>query len=601
MEGFMSKHLVKILSTFALVILLPLIVVGAALCVTEAVPVDLTIFLGGEEYSAEGQNVTATIKVDGEESDVEFGETITIKKNSEIILTYSFSTNSVYEFYGWYQGTSSQINDDSEALSTENGYTFTIRENQNITLLKNLKQFKVEYTGFYDDEVTPINESEVVKYGSELYSLVPQAGGTFAGWRIKDENASLVAYVNATFDIANRDQNGELATITLEPVWADRMVVTYYDVDRTTVIDQDIVTSNNYSSYQVLSGNSEEVAGYIDAGYEFNAWFSEDGEAVVGQIPFTEGYVNLYLSLEELDHTTISYYTSISDGSLIAQDVLYKDEFAEYQLRTATGDVANAIPNGYRFNGWTDISGSNFTQENLLFIDGEYRLYMNLSIIDYNVQVQFNAIDTNIVDSMTFNVEDDFSSYTRSRFGYEFVGLSYNGNTYVRSGNDYLYNGSSLGDIVVANNGLTVVAVWAVDEATYPTLTWNFGFTYEGDNGLFGVYSFDGTSYSFIDITESEIVYFEDQIGIGSKQLEDNILETYFPGININNLYALVDGSYVHVTLDRIEVLVDDMPSGGVFSGDDMENVTFIDLYDAADMFLADDSSTMRVRFYFVR
>ena len=63
----MSKHLIKILSVFALVVLLPLIVVGSALCVTEAVPCTLTIFEGGREGQYGGTDSEIVILIDGVE------------------------------------------------------------------------------------------------------------------------------------------------------------------------------------------------------------------------------------------------------------------------------------------------------------------------------------------------------------------------------------------------------------------------------------------------------------------------------------------------------------------------------------------------------
>ena len=598
MEGFMSKHLVKILSICALVVLFPLIVVGSAVCATEAVAVNLTIFLGGEEYAEAGHDVKATVEIDGEASEVEFGSTITVKKNSDIKLTYEGDV--VYDFFGWYKGTSAQVNDTSEPLSAGNEYTFTIRKDSNITLLKNIKEYRVEYTGTLDDDETPISQTDTLDYGEGLYTPTAVAGATFAGWQVVGGD-DITVYNNATFTQANRNENGELVTITLEPVWTGIMNITYYDTDRTTIIAQGFVTEHNIGSYEILDGNDPSVQNHLTPGYRFNAWLDEEGDPItqISQIGFREGNVGLYLSEVEIDHVTISYYTSRDGGSLIAQDVRYEDEYADYQLRTESDvDVASAITKGYRFIGWVDMSGEPVTKEDLAFGNRTYDLYLSQELITFDVSVQYNAIDTDIVDQLTYDVVSGFSRYTKERLGYSFVGFVYNGNTYTASGTDYLYNGASLGDEVIANDGLTITALWAVDEETYPALTWQVGFAYE-NNGVLPVYYLSGDNYVAIADSEPELVNFEDINGYGYKQLEDNLLETYFNGIDIDNIYAFVDGEYVKVNLTRVVAYPDDSIDGSIYSGGDVSDATFMDMLDVANSNLSSSTTSIVITFFF--
>lgn len=680
MEGFMSKHLVKILSICALVVLFPLIVVGSAVCATEAVAVNLTIFLGGEEYAEAGHDVKATVEVDGVASEVEFGSTITVKKSSDIKLTYEGDV--VYDFFGWYEGTSAQVNDASEPLSTGNEYSFTIRKDKNITLLKNIKEYRVEYAGTLDDDETPISQTDTLDYGEGLYVPTAVAGATFVGWQVVGGD-DITVYNNAIFTQPNRDGNGELLTIKLQPIWSGKMVITYYDSDRETVIGYGHITEQNFDSYEILDGNDPSVQNHLTPGYRFNAWLDEDGNPItqISQIGFVEGNVGLYLSEVALDRVTIAYYTSRDNSRLIAQDVLYEDEFASYRLRTEDNDdVANAIQDGYNFLGWVDMSGKVITKENLEFGNRTYNLYMNLELIEYvtvsyytsrdggsliaqdvlyeddfasyqlrtvadpkvasavtkgysfegwtnmsgnsitkddltfgystynlyleqklinfDVKVVFNAIDTSIVDQLTYNVVDGFSKYTKDRLGYNFVGFVYDGNTYVASGTDYLYNGASLGDEVIANDGVTVTALWAVDEELYPALAWKVGFAYE-DKGVHQVYHLSGNNYMPIEDSEQEFVNFEDINGYGYKQLEDSLLETYFNGIDINNIYALIDGKYVKVNLTRVVAYTDNSIDGITYSGGDVSDATFMDMLDVANSNLSSSTSSIVITFFF--
>ena len=99
----MSKLLIKILSICALVVLLPLVVVGASLSVTEAVGCSLTVAFAGDEGSADkqGKNPLTSnviIKVDGK---VQEENTIKVAKYSEVTVIYS---GEGYNFKGWQKG-----------------------------------------------------------------------------------------------------------------------------------------------------------------------------------------------------------------------------------------------------------------------------------------------------------------------------------------------------------------------------------------------------------------------------------------------------------------------------------------------------------------
>ena len=673
----MSKHLIKILSICALIVLVPLIIVGSALCVTEAAPVTLTVYEGGEIYGTDESEypTTLTVQVENEEPvTVTLGESITVKKNSLITLNYSGSV--VYDFDGWFLGTDQQVTEGSQPEEISSKYQFRIRNNTNITAIKNIKKFDIVYSGYYDDGETPIEyESDLVNYGDALYAPTSIAGASFEGWYIDSATTvNTTTYTNATFNVTNRDSNNEYITITLKPFWSNQMTLTYYESDGTTLITQEILSErefnnytlltaeqvassvtpgyeftgwlyegdlvteigqiefvdgaskvlvlseskieiaqvtyyaqdsstviaqfnlreNEYSSHELLSASDSRVSAHIPYGYEFNAWTSEDGRAITsleGQIPFVDGEIKLILSVKERENILVTYFTS-QNGEQIAQVKLYQDQYDEYALLTES-DITEYLKAGYNFIGWKDAENAVFTKDNLEFVNGkEYTLYMNNELVNYDVTVQFNAIDTDQTTTLTYNVENNFSTYAVERRGYTFVGLIYNGNTYTLNGTDYIYNGTSLGNAVVANNGLTVTALWQVEEA-YGEYVWTVGFAYEDGTGMEAVY--DGSHNIINDVRDDYQTIFADEQGVGYRQLEDVILDVYFDGIDLDNLYVLVDGDYVKANVTGIYVTVDDNMNYTEYSFS--SDATFIDIFDVLDGLLGDNTQNITVMF----
>ncbi len=673
MEGFMSKHLIKILSICALIVLVPLIIVGSALCVTEASPVTLTVYEGGETYENGDYPTLITVQVEDEApTAVELGQSITVKKNSSITLT--FTGNTVYQFDGWYRGTDKQVTADTVAEELSEKYEFTIRGNTNITAIKNIKKFDIVYAGYYDDQTTPIDyESDLVNYGDALYTPTSVAGASFEGWYIEGE-ANTTLYTSATFDVANKDENHEYRTITLMPKWSNQMTISYYDSDETTLIHQDILTEVQYNSYELLSASA--VADYVTPGYEFNAWiyndapitdanqigfedgvtkylvlserrveiaeityYAPDGETVIAQvnlredefassellsaedervlaqipsgytfnswlyegspvetmsqIEFVDGRIDLVLSVSELPSTTITYYTELN-GAMIAQTKLYEDEFNSYALLTADDNVVkNALTSGYSFVGWTTASGSPITKAGMVF-GQNYEVYIDKDLINYNVNVQFNAVDTDQVTSLNYNVENGFSTYTITRDGYEFVGFVYNNNTYTANGSDYTYNGSSLGDAVVENNGLTVTALWDAAEQ-YGDYIWTYAFGYE-NNSIQGVYVENNGNYTLITNRGGDYEIFEDVAEEGYAQLEDVIIDEQFQDISLDNLYVRNGDSYVKANVTEIRITVNNYamtPTTYEFG----EGITYKEIMDTITALIDEDTTSITLRF----
>ncbi len=694
MEGFMSKHLIKILSICALVVLVPLIVVGVSLCVTEAVPVELTIYQGGEVYDGNEEEYPSvvTLQIDNQSPTVvEYGSTITVKKNSLITLSYPSTNSVVYDFDGWFKGTSQQITESSKAEELDTTYSFRITSDTNITALKNIKKYSIAYAGYYDDGTTPIeydNEDGLVEYGENLYAPVGIAGATFQGWYVEGDSSTI--YNTATFTNNNRDNDNNYITLTLYPIWSNQMTVTYYDDDETTVIYSEVLTDRDYQSYTLLDGNDSRVTSALTPGYEFNAWlyngepissiseigfddgrrvalvlretkieiarityYAQDGETVIAQVnvrredyssydlldsidervlanipanyefnawlyndepisvitdvPFVDGEISLVLSVSELPSTTITYYTNVDSQIQISEIKLYEDEFNNYDL-LSEGDseildeyITTLASLGYRFIGWTDSSLRVITKQDLTF-GQNYSLYMNFEIVDYEMYVQYNAIDTDQVTTLEYNATNNFfAGYQEERDGYTFVGLVYNNVTYypVNMGEgivgiNYRSNaGRYLSDEVIASDSpITVTALWQVDEE-YGEYSWTVGFMYEDGYGQAGVY--DGNHELIRTQIDDFITIFEDVNEEGYRQLDDSIIDTYLSGIDLDNLYVLVDGEYVKASITSIQINIDSniVPIDYQSSG-----VTFKDILDAVnEIYSGYDFSNIIVRF----
>ena len=117
----MSKYLVKILTICAFAILLPLVAVGAALCVTEARGSTLTVYADGNEGTFGGANSAVSIIIDGEKQE---DSKITVKKNTEVTVVYE---GTGYDFVGWYDKNYAEINRETdEKFAETESYSFIL-------------------------------------------------------------------------------------------------------------------------------------------------------------------------------------------------------------------------------------------------------------------------------------------------------------------------------------------------------------------------------------------------------------------------------------------------------------------------------------------
>ena len=257
----MSKHLVKILSVCALVVLLMVSVVGAAIGVTEAVVCTLTIADASRESEAEKENENVNhevvVKVNGKVQDK---NVLQIGKYSEVTLEYQATG---YEFNGWYVG--------NYKVETNSTYTFDIKGDTKISAVADLKKFTVNYSGKGADGVTDINfPTQTVEYGEKLERPASNTEDLyFSGWKIKGAEGELAGkkYYYATFDDVENETN-----IVLEADWDPQEYVTYKvnvafnKLQPNNIKTIEYNTKTGFTSYM----GQVEREGYELAGIEFN-------------------------------------------------------------------------------------------------------------------------------------------------------------------------------------------------------------------------------------------------------------------------------------------------------------------------------------------
>lgn len=409
----MSKYLIKILSICAFVILIPLIIVGSALCVTEAMACTLKVLDGGVE-GGYGTSSNVTIFIDNEKQDT---NEISVKKNTEVTVTYE---GTGYDFVGWYNGNYEEIDrEKDQAVNTSVSYTFFVRGNTTLTAVRDVKEYTITYAGVMDDGSDVVIEEgeqgKTYKYGEALKTLEPVAGATFDGWYVVN-STDVSSYKTATF--AN---SGEY---TLNPAWSNQMVISYQDKDTGYVIAQDRVTEQSLRNYQLVDSEDSRVVDYLTnkkPGYDFVSWVDINGDDVkANEIPFTVNteYV-MYISLSERSYNITVQRSEIDETTA---NVTYKvsSGFSSY----------NTEREGYNF------VGVNYN-DTLYTYNSETNDYVNNGISLGTVLVNENALNVNVV-AVWECVYPDFALYINGVSNYEIEGIGQgNWEVFGKNGDEY--------------------------------------------------------------------------------------------------------------------------------------------------------------------
>lgn len=409
----MSKYLIKILSICAFVILIPLIIVGSALCVTEAMACTLKVLDGGVE-GGYGTSSNVTIFIDNVKQDT---NEISVKKNTEVTVTYE---GTGYDFVGWYNGNYEEIDrEKDQAVNTSVSYTFFVRGNTTLTAVRDVKEYTITYAGIMDDGSDVVIEEgeqgKTYKYGENLKTLEPVQDGTFDGWYILN-SSDPKSYTKAIFE-----NSGDY---TLTPAWSNLMVISYVDKDTGYEIAQDLVTEESLKNYQLVDSEDSRVVNYLTnkkPGYEFESWVDVNGNIIqANDILFT---VNEKFTI----------YISVSEKS-------YNITVQRSEIDETTANVTYKVSSGFSSYN-TEREGYNFVGVNyndtLYTYNSETNDYVNNGISLGTVLVNENALNVNVV-AVWECVYPDFALYINGVSNYEIEGIGQgNWEVFGKNGNEY--------------------------------------------------------------------------------------------------------------------------------------------------------------------
>lgn len=442
----MSKLLIKILSICALVVLLPLVVVGASLSVTEAVGCSLTVAIDGDEGSADkkGTNPLSSnvvIKVDGK---VQEGNTIKVAKYSEVTVVYS---GEGYNFKGWYEGEYyDTIQDEEQPVDKKAEYTFELTHDTVLTAVRDIKKYTIHYTGFFDDGVTEVElPDEVREYNESLASLSPVAHGTWGGWREVNANGD---EIGTTVKFANFGS----PEVTLTAKWDDVMLVRY--MDGGNEMFHDTISKYEIENDEFTLPDTSNTNVKIPTGYKFLGWKNANGDKVES-VEFDQNGLTLYLDKQLIVYNITVYENG---NQKIADGITFDVENGFSNLAEKVVKAGYAVKS-YKYKTVDYDSLDNLAKEILKSLETDIDLTVEWKLARVTLNVKFHANSDANKRTITYNdVEKTFSAYGLTRDGYRFVGLKYNDQVYNYVNGTYEGLGE---DIMLAGaEEIDVTAVW---------------------------------------------------------------------------------------------------------------------------------------------
>ncbi len=231
----MSKYLVKILSIYALIVLFAVTIVGAAICVTEAVGCTLTIADASDRTT--GGESSVAIYIDGKKQE---GDKVHVSKYTEVTIKYE---GVGYDFVGWYEGQYDMAKD--KAVSDKTSYTFEVKKSTKMTAETALRTFNVTFTGTLADGTTPVTSDTRIpttkeyRYGEELPKPESSEDNFFYGWNVVGDEATEAR----NFNYALFDQK----EVTVVTNWGAQEYINYtinVAYNRNALDDKDVLTYN---------------------------------------------------------------------------------------------------------------------------------------------------------------------------------------------------------------------------------------------------------------------------------------------------------------------------------------------------------------------
>lgn len=247
----MSKYLVKILSICAFVVMLPLIILGTALCVTETENYKLRLFVDGDN----AEYTSCEVLINGEKRE---NNEITLIKNTEVVVSF---VGEGYNFDKWYEGTNTTYQAENKVASENVSFTFKLTSNLDLTAKCAVKKYSVTYTGTYADGSNfdaSVYETVNYQYGEPLKAIEPKDTDEyimFAGWSVVSEDVTTAKpYKEAKFA-----EDGEYE---VKAAWRDLKEETYtINVKNYAKSEQvDTITYNVVSGFSAYDTTNENIA-----------------------------------------------------------------------------------------------------------------------------------------------------------------------------------------------------------------------------------------------------------------------------------------------------------------------------------------------------
>lgn len=286
----MSRTLSKILIICAMVVIIPLMIVGTAFATYYSI--DATVGVAVYTGQTEDPNGAFAVVQYKDETGTELE--ITEGHLNEITLR---TVSNGYNFVGWFEGTAADYSSSAEPKFTENEITIKMTDYANLLAVFEIKEFDVsyDYLAQGDDEETtqevPADGKTHYTFGETLPVLTYE-NYNFLGWRIQGDEK---IYTTASFETTEN--------IVLEAVWQEQSKVTIqYRLNADTIIS----TEEVYKDRTVVLSSVETLAAeYMEDGYTYS-WADADN-ATITQINIPSSYegttYDIYLKATAISYT----------------------------------------------------------------------------------------------------------------------------------------------------------------------------------------------------------------------------------------------------------------------------------------------------------
>ncbi len=305
----MSRTLSKILVICALVVIVPLMVVGTTLAAYYSIDSSITIaaVIDGEECDVEG--TYALVSYDGNHDTtlkVTTGQT-------KVVEVEAYYTPYAYTFKGWFKGDAEAYNrakkNGDVELSTEKTISIDMGDASDYVAVYEVVKFKVSGWDYKNDPSAAATTDQapadahadgVYKYGEALPTL-SYAGVdyNFAGWQVKNDAKNL-RYFAATFGTEYSTAQGSSVVLTNPWLKTDMVTITYVGLDGRDLFSEEVVKSTSESYTLKTPG---QISGLqLKNGYEY-AWTEVMGGANTTATVTPSENKTVYLQEKEVDYT----------------------------------------------------------------------------------------------------------------------------------------------------------------------------------------------------------------------------------------------------------------------------------------------------------